>query len=59
MRRAALAALVVSGLAAGVVLALVEWSPRTRPPTATEWIVQVAVLMVAALLVVRRATGKR
>lgn len=59
MRRAVLAAAVVAGLAAAILVASLEWAPRSHPPTTADLIVQVAVLLTAAVLVVTRATGKR
>lgn len=58
MRRAVLAALAVAGLAAGILVAIA--TPRGgHAPSPTEWIVQLAVLVAALVLVVTRATGKR
>jgi Na+/melibiose symporter-like transporter len=60
MRRAVIGAVAAVGLALGIVVALLGWSPRAaHQPTGVDWIVQAMVLLIAAVLVVSRATGKR
>jgi hypothetical protein len=60
MRRAVVGALAASGLALGIVIALLGWSPRAaHPPTGIDWTVQALVLVAAAVLLVTRAIGKR
>ena len=49
---------VVIGLAVGVFVAQLGWSARAHQPTVFEWLLQLGVLVVAAVLVVRRVTGK-
>jgi len=60
MRRALIGALAAAGLALGIVVALIGWSPRAvHQPTGIDWTVQAVVLIAAAVLLVSRATGKR
>jgi hypothetical protein len=51
-------ALAITGLAAGVFVAQLGWSAGAHQPSVLEWLVQLAVLVVAAILVARRVTGK-
>ena len=55
--RGLLAGLAIAGLAAVVLIVMV--TPSGRQATAEEWLVQVAVIVAAGLLLVVRATGKR
>lgn len=61
MRRAAVVGLLLAiGLAVGIIVAVIGWSPEpAHEPTGVDWAVQVLVLLAAAMLIVSRVTGKR
>jgi hypothetical protein len=57
-RRVVAGALALVGLAVGVFVAQLGWSAPTHQPSVFEWVLQLGVLVIAAVMVARRVTGK-
>src|SRR5437868_12253368 len=50
-RRAVVGAVAIAGLAAGILVAMLGWSPGGHQPAVGEWVIQ-AVLLVAVVVIV-------
>jgi hypothetical protein len=58
LRRVVVVGLAIMGLAAGVFVAQLGWSAGAHQPSVFEWLIQLAVLVVAGFMVASRVTGK-
>ena len=58
-RRILAGALVLTGLAAGVLVAQLGWSDGAREPAPLEWLLQLIVLLAAIALVARVVTRRK